>query len=103
MRPQQRFTLLQVLFEACLLCAPAYADGVYRPTYPGTSVPNRMAPGYVEQNENGKTVLRETYPGTSVPNLLKPGFVEEGNGIYPTYPGTNIRNYSQPGYISDEQ
>ncbi len=90
--------LLTAVFSSSVI-----AETVFRPTYPGTSIPNLMAPGYIEQREGGQSTIRETYPGTSIPNLSKPGFVEEGDGIYPTYPGTNIRDYSKPGYVLDAQ
>lgn len=104
MRANSYFTFLILGFlSICIPSAIARADTVFRPTYPGTSIPNLMAPGYIEQREGGQLNFRETYPGTSIPNLSKPGLVEEGDGIYPTYPGTSIRDYSKPGFVLDPQ
>lgn len=92
-----------VLSAVVFFMSPSTADTVLRQTYPGTSIPNFMAPGYIEQSDGEKSIIRETYPGTSIPNMNNPGLVEDSGGLYPTYPGTNIRDYSKPGYVIDPQ
>jgi hypothetical protein len=50
---------------------------------------------------NAETVYRPTYPGTDVPDISKPAIVKDGNVIYESYPVTTMRNYNKPSYVEE--
>lgn len=48
---------------------------------------------------SAETVYRPTFPGGSIPDISKPAMVQEGNVIYESYPASTIRDYSKPSYV----
>ena len=77
----------------------ADAETVVRPTYPGTNIPNQMAPAIVED----RGTIYESYPATTIRDYSKPAYVREGNTVYEAFPGTNIPNKTEGGYSVEER
>lgn len=82
-----------------VLSINANADVVVRPTYPGTNIPNQMAPAIVED----RGTIYESYPATTIRDYSKPAYVREGNTVYETFPGTDIPNKMEGGYSVEER
>ena len=77
----------------------ADAETVVRPTYPGTNIPNPMAPAIVED----RGTIYESFPATTIRDYSKPAYVREGNTVYETFPGTSIPNKMEGGYSVEER
>jgi hypothetical protein len=93
---------MKIIFISGLLIASinlADAEVVVRPTYPGTNIPNPMAPALVEE----RGTIYESYPATTIRDYSKSAYVREGNTVYETFPGTNIPNKMEGGYSIEER
>ena len=93
MKHQIIATVLAVVSSA------ANAEVVVRPTYPGTNIPNPMAPAIVED----RGTIYESFPATTIRDYSKPAYVREGNTVYETFPGTSIPNKMEGGYSVEER
>ena len=80
-----------------------YAETVFRPTFPGGSIPDLSKPAMVQEGN----VVYESYPASTIRDYSKPSYVIESNGdgsstVYEAYPASNIPNKMNGGYSVEE-